>query len=203
MGTSFRCTALALTSVVLLAGCGSDAPESAPDEPAASTATPSASPTPTVEPASGVRLAYAGAAMRAPAGWERLKGPIVAPWSKSASDPDLRQSFIRLSALTTLNLRDPVAKRGQLAARLSHHDYPDSTVEVLDMVELDGVEFYHIAGKENGYWLDQYGTVLGDFDRDLQLEFWLHPSEYPSRQEREELIAPILASVEIDDDALP
>lgn len=186
--------ALVAAAGLLLAGCSDadDDPGADPSEtPSGSTtAEPSDSgePSPSeseasVDPATGPDLSRERIAMRAPEGWKLDQAP--ADFLIQAYDPDNSSSII-LSDLSSVG--QPSLQEQVRAALLS-----TPQLEELDPVEIAGVEWYHLSGRENEFRsLDSYGTV---HDGSMAVIDFKFDDEVPAA-EQEEITASVLATVE-------
>jgi hypothetical protein len=196
--------ALALASVVALSGCESSGGAEGPTEAAsasdpASTASPSGSPeaseSPSVAPASGLRLTSHWLTAHAPEGWEKYVAGVTVPWQKSAAEPGTYNTTLIVQTLTSLNENMTIEEWAQAGI-----DYQSggkgAFLKRAGTVMLDGVEFYRNVGRQDrNVWLYEYGA-LGERNGTISILFdkWAHPD----KAEREEIVAAILASVEVD-----
>ncbi|MBA2956111.1 hypothetical protein GON03_17355 [Nocardioides sp. MAH-18] len=199
--------ALAMTAVVALAGCassgGAEEPESAGSTAPADTASPSGSPeaseSPSVAPATGLELTSHGLSAHAPEGWEKYTSGVTVPWQKLAAEPGTYNTTLVVQTLTSLNEDQTLEEAAQ-----GDIDYQSggkgASLKRAGTVMLDGVEFYHNVGRENrNVWVYEYGAPVGDRNALISIAFdkWAHPD----KQDREDIVASILASVEVDPNA--
>ena len=176
----------ALGLALTLAGCNDDDPGSdggSTSSPTATTSdTASESASPSVTPASGPQLKLPHATMNAPKGFKATKD--VVDFSTDATSPDYT-STVTLSALEyagpTLPL-DELVKAG-----LQTYD----GYQRLDDQDIDGVAFYHLAGKRDTYTTEDVFAVR-DNGYETTIRFALDRGMTPA--EREQLIAESLAS---------
>jgi hypothetical protein len=187
-----RTTLSALAAAgLLLAGCsdgGEDRGAGPSGTPSASTSqsTESTEPTatePAVEPATGFAYDLERVTMRAPEGWTRTKAP--ASFLLGAGDPD---------SVSTIILSDLLAFREQPLpgqVRIALRSRPGA--DVLDPVQIAGVEWYHIAGRDGEFaTFDQFGTIHNDSE--AVVEFSLD-DDIPEDEQRE-IIDSVLATVD-------
>jgi len=161
-------------------GDGSSSTSAAPS-PTGSTGSGTASPS--VRPATGPKLSPQGASVRAPAGFR--KEPDLASFQKSASDPE---SFTQVTISVVATAAEPGPDE---LAEIARNSAFKGNGQVLDTVELGGVDFYHVSGAgRGGLHLEEYGAaheqmlvkLVFEFDNDLT----------PSA--RGDLMGPVLAS---------
>ncbi len=192
-----------LTAVVLslvASGCGGDDPgANGPTEPTASsptTADSSASPTepteptePTVAAATGVLMDLPGVSARAPEGWK--KNDPLSKYLRQVDDPATTSS-VALGSL--LAFRDaPLSEQARTAFKGWRNT---DRAEVLEPVEIAGVQWWHIGAREKGQFtasrVDAYGTIHDG--RLISLTFYVD-EEIPA-EERAEIIESVQASLE-------
>ncbi len=192
--------ATAATLVLLAgaaAGCGgSDDPATAsPEASAAASASPSESPSSAVPPATGIALTSGAVTVNAPEGWE--KGTSFATWQKSAELPDSMATQVVVQSITSLSPDDTVQDLADQAADGITRTDPKAKVKQVGLVELDGVEFFHnIAVRRAGVVTHQYGALVDGRVVDIFVDFDRYAVK--SQQEREEIVASVLASVQVD-----
>lgn len=160
----------------LLAGCGgrstTSAPTPSPDSPTTtgSDTTTSPSPSPSTDPA-GPTASVQHASLSLPADWSI---DTVASDQTAFSD-DTRHA---LDAGLTENAgwpadEEPDKRTVAAAARSALDDPTYSSWRRLPDVMVNGTRLYHLQGKEDGIWHDEYGTmhlgylITADFDGDL------------------------------------
>ena len=195
-------TALATAALVLLlTACADDgSADAAPDEASASTTTtptePSETPTdpaptstivpePTVAPATGPELEQDAASLRLPEGWQLDE--LQASYLASGNDARLGQGNIGLSQFPSLvsNPTDAMIERSTNRTRFQGKG------EVLDPVDVGGVEMLHVAGRAGTVLEDEYVALV---DGDLvSITFSTEPGL--DEAQRDELVASVLASV--------
>jgi hypothetical protein len=199
----------ALAALVACAGCqdsgGADEPTATSSEastdPSAASESPSGSESPSDAAATGVEVAFGGVSLHAPEGW-RKAGPrdliIVATFQKGAVDPQAVSSNISLTSPTALN---PDLTLDEQAQGSIDTQRGSSNLKQADPVTLDGVEFYHLEGRSDtkDIWVYEYGAQVGG--RAATIAFDLDRWTYPDKAERDQLVASVLASVQIDDSA--
>ena len=65
---------------------------------------------------------------------------------------------------------------------------------------LDGVEFFRNVGRsDRNVWVYEYGAPVGDRNALITIAF--DKFAHPDKQDREDIVAEILASVEVDETA--
>jgi hypothetical protein len=168
-------------------GSSSSEAPSAPTDPSP-TAAPSGPgvPQPGVPLADGDVLELDLAQVRVPAGWGR--DSLDHPELRSAMDPETK-TFVSLEvyedvAVSLEGEPDPLPEM----ARLTRKPLPKpNRIEVLDEVELDGQEFFHLSGPGPYEFTDAFGTSRDG--RKVLLTFAFRPET--SKRERERLIAAI------------
>jgi hypothetical protein len=182
-------TALALTAF-LLAGCGGDddpqgtptgTPDSSSSDPTAPTET---EPTqPAVEPAGGFLIDLDRIRMHAPDGWKRND-----PMSTFLLQADDRKtgSSVSLSDLSAVS-STPIMGQAKIAVK----HYPRA--EIAEPVEIAGVEWYHITGREDRFsTVHLFGTIHNGSE--AVIDFSL--SDDIPEDEQQQIIDSVLASVE-------
>jgi hypothetical protein len=187
--------AIAVLGLVLtLAGCNDDDPgakgdpttspsaTSSPDD--SSSASPTEDASPTVAPATGPQLKMPNATMNAPKGF-KATGDVV-DFSTDAASPDYTSSV----TLTALEYAGPTLPL-DLMYKASKKSYDRKGYERLPDQEIDGVTFYHVAGKRDRYATEDLFRVR-DSGYETTIRFALDPKMAPA--EREQLIAEGLAS---------
>lgn len=200
LGSLTVCAVLALT-----AGCSGDDPGAGPDVPgsatpsggASTTDEPSSQPsvepsvepsTPSVEPASGPDLSQKTLTVRAPQGWQLTR----------EADPFTAQATDGLSAISVTEIED--FGDGLLSIREQAEIARDSgpylqDPEILEPVEIDGLEWYHLAGPTDRVrHLDAFGTSVDgtSYSVDISLQ-----RELVTPAQREQVVASVLASISI------
>ncbi len=161
-------------------GGASTAPSAAPsaEEP----------PTPEVEPASGPDLTQTNLRVRAPQGWEL----------KQEGDPFSGQATDGLSSIFVTEIEDfgdgllDISEQARIAVQSGPYLQKP---KILDPVEIDGREWYHIAGPTDRVrHIDAFGTSEDgvSYSVDISLQ-----RELISAAEREAIVASVLASIEI------
>lgn len=198
MGLRSTTAALALSGL-LLAGCGDDgaAPEDPGPSPApgsASTGSADAGPTgPTgasVPPADGVRLELPAISVHAVAGWE--VDAMQTDSSVSATSTDQLGNSVSLSQV-------PDPADGRLGLRRAAELSIDAALwlqrpRILEPVELDGVEVYHVSGRvSTAQLVEEFGATVDG--QGVSVQILLH-DQVPAK-ERREIVRSILATVEI------
>lgn len=195
----------ALAALLTTAGCdgsgSAQEPQTGGSSEAPSSPTPSEEPStsPSVAPATGLQMQTKGVSVHAPDGWEKYVPPVVVPWQKAAAEPDTYNTTLVVQAHTSLNQSRTLEERAQGIID-QQPEIPGAFLKRAGTVTLDGVEFYHNVGRENRrVWVYQYGAPVGDSDAQINITF--DTFAHPDKQDREEIVASILASVEIDESA--
>lgn len=180
--------ALLLVALSAAACGGSDDPQ--PQEPASSTPTsastsPSAPTSSATPAAAGPLLDLPHASVHAPDGWKKLDDLVST--QRDAGDDDSFSS-VTLGEVDAFGGQTDPDELAKSAIRTS--PYPTDP-KVLDTVEVDGVEMYHLAGKVDKHaYLEAYGAVVDDTIVSLSFTFatWIEPAE------RQETVDSVLAS---------
>lgn len=164
--------------------------ETAP-EPSATSSAPSASPSSTVQPASGVRLELDSISATAPKGWER--GSIATDFQTSANEPPA-EGF---DSVALFQVPDPSQGSGGVD-RLAEDSLKSGSYlqepEILEPTEVDGVEVFHIAGRINSAsFLEEFGTSVDG--QAVRIELLM--SDTQSKAERQAMVDSVMATVEI------
>lgn len=200
---------LALVAALLLTagGCSDDAPDEPgpssdgssagpPASPSAgeSSASPTEPPTPSVTPAAGLRLRQGHLVVHVPEGWSKSPEPVLGSFSEQAVD-DVLQSKLFIAELPDPAGGGPV-DLDELARTAIRSGAYLRDPEILEPVELGGVEWYHTGGPiDSASYQDGFGTVAGGFQFTITLTTGigiLTPAE------RQDLLDSILASVELE-----
>jgi hypothetical protein len=200
---------LVLAAVLLqtASGCSDDAPPdpgpgSPSSESSSSTPQTSAPPTteptepsePTVAPASGLRLRQGHLSVRAPEGWTKSPEPTAGEFSEQADDKVLGSTLF-IGELPDLAPGAEV-DLDQLARSAIRTAYDLRDPEILEPVELDGVRWYHTSGQiDAASYEDAFGTITDGVELQISLKTGVG---LMSAAERSDLLASILATVEID-----
>ncbi|KQW49270.1 hypothetical protein ASC77_11320 [Nocardioides sp. Root1257] len=183
----------ALGLAFALAGCNDDDPgtnadpttsPSATSSDGSSSASPSDDASPSVAPATGQQLKMSNATMNAPQGW-KTTGKIV-DFSVDAASPDFTSSV----TLTALEYAGPTLPLDLLYDAVKG-SYERKGYQRLPDQEIDGVKFYHVAGKRDRYATEDVFAVR-DSGYETTIRYTLDP-KMPAA-EREKLIAEGLAS---------
>lgn len=153
------------------------------------TSEPSAEPSaPAVEPASGPDLSQRTFTVRAPQGWELTR----------EGDPFTAQATDGLSAISVTEIEDfgdgvlSIDQQAQIA--LESGPYLQDP-KILDPVEIDGREWYHLSGPTDRVrHLDAFGTSEDgtSYSVDISLN-----RELVTPAQREDVVASVLASISI------
>ena len=182
-------------------GSSSDSPSDAPSTPEASAPAPatteSPDPTgPTVTPAAGLELRQGILSVRAPMGWKKSPEPILGNFSEQA-DYHPWVSTLFIGELPGPDAGAPV-DLDELARSAIRTDVALRDPEILEPVELDGVRWYHTSGMiDSATYEDAFGTVTDG----VFLRIGLRTGRMlVSAAQREELLASVLATVELDVD---
>ena len=170
---------------------GSDDPGAAPSPAVTSSATKSASADPTesattsVEVATGPMLDMPLSSVRIPDDW-RVMDPLVSTQQDAADDDTASTiSLGEIDAFGGTPSADELARNA-----LKTNPYPLDP-EVRPAVELDGVEFYHLAGKVQKLdHLEDFGAVVDDMI--VNLTFHFSPEISPA--ERQEIVDSVVAT---------
>ncbi|WP_198016941.1 hypothetical protein [Nocardioides sp. CF8] len=193
--TSARLALASLMCVAGLAACGGDDDAGAdPADPSttstesteASTQSASESPSPSVAPATGPRIAVRGVRANAPEGW--VATPAYAVMSGAAPRDAIGTTvyvfrFPNSGQLTLDGL-------GEESRRSGGWKFP---LKRLDDLELDGQPAFHVAGKSNpGEHVERFGAILNDDRLTVTFEF-LNGED---KATRDEIIASVLATVD-------
>lgn len=194
---------LAVGLLLTTSACSDDTPEeptpsgsptdSSPSTPETSPPESSAPPTATVAPAAGLELRQDGLSVRAPEGWRKTPEPTTGEFSEQADHPALGSTLF-VGALPDLapGVEVDLAQLARSAIRNAHYVRDP---EIVDPVEIAGVEWYHTSGFIGpATYEDAYGTIAGGFLYNISLRT-LKDAMTPA--EREELLASILATVEL------
>lgn len=193
-----RIAATTLLLVAVLASgtaCGGDSNADAGAEPGASgpasaSVTTSVEPgdvpsRPAVEPAAGVRLALPLSTVRAPEGWTRPEK--IVRTQVDAGDDDT-SSIISLGEAEAFG---STMSADELADASIESSFYSRKPRKLPLVELDGVEAYHLAGKvERSTYLEEFGVIVDDQIVTLGFDFSLEVSP----AERREIVDSVVAS---------
>lgn len=190
-------TAAALTAVLLLGtACGND-DASADPSPGPSSSTTVESPTPTdeatdeptstVAPATGPLMDIPLASVRAPEGWKIL--PKIVPGQVDVGNAkDYSFSTIGLSQIVSY---DRSLTADQLADQWFDASFYPLDPKKQPLTEIDGVEFFHLAGKvQKRLYLEEFGTQADG--KLVTLGFSFSPEVTP--EERQEVIDSVLAT---------
>lgn len=200
---------LALAAVLLVstAACSDDTPEE-PEPSVPSSSSPSSAssapetsppaatepPDPTVSPATGLRLRQGHLSVTVPEGWEKTPEPAFGELSEQAGDRVLGSTlFIGEVPDLAPGAEVDLDELARTAIRNAHHLRDP---EIVEPVELDGVLWYHTSGQigSAGYE-DAFGTITDGFQFSITLTTGVGVM---SAAEREDLLASILATVELD-----
>jgi hypothetical protein len=184
-----RRTALAAlaAAALLVAGCGDDEGSEADPGPtpsgAGSTASDPTPTEPTAEPATGLLLDRDRIRMNAPEGWKRQRQ--IATFLDAVSDPDT-DSTVSLGDLSAVG--DPTLDQ---LAEFATKSRPN--VRFLGPVEIAGVDWYHVTGREGRYArFEQFGTIHEGSQATITFSL---DDDLP-RAEQQEVVDSVLASVE-------
>lgn len=175
---------------LLLTGCSDEDadPQADPSDTATSSDTatpdePTASPEPTVEPASGVRVELDRIAMHAPAGWRKAKQ--LSPFLVQVDEPGSVNS-VSLGDLSAVS-DTPLQEQAEIAADNERQS------EIVDPVEIGGVDWYHIVGREDRFAdFEQFGTIHNGSEAVISFSLDTELAE----DERQQIIDSVLATVE-------
>ncbi len=201
--------ALVLAAVLsqTVSGCSDDAPpDTGPSSPSSesSSSTPETSAPPTTEPtepsepsvapATGLRLRQGHLSVRVPEGWTKSPEPVLGEDSEQAADKVLGSTLF-IGELPDLapGAEVDLDEQARSAIRTGYYLRDPKIVEP---VELDGVMWYHTSGPiDRATYEDAFGTITDGVQLSLSLRTGLG---LMSRAEREDLLASILATVEVD-----
>jgi hypothetical protein len=174
----------------------SDSPTGSSSPPASSAPPTSQPPTPSVTPASGRRMTQGHLSVHAPHGWRRTPEPSVGEFSEQADDPALGSTLF-IAELPDLAPGAEV-DLGELARSAIRNGHYLRDPEIVEPVELDGVRWYHTSGRIDSAQIEEsFGTIAGGFQLKITLRTL---KDAMSQAEREDLLASILATVELDVD---
>lgn len=192
-----RIAVSALLAVLLSAGTacgGSDDPGATPSasvtSPTESTSEstspdPTESATTSVEPATGPALDMKLSSVRIPDGWRVMDSLVSTQQDGADNDTASTVSLGEIDAFGGTPSADELARNV-----LETNPFPMDP-EVQPTVEIDGVEFYHLAGKVQKLdYLEDFGAVVDD--RIVNLTFHFSPEISPA--ERQEIVDSVLAT---------
>lgn len=196
---------LALVALLLLtAACSDDSPEpSGSPSSVDSSSTPEIAPPPTTEPptptttvtpAAGLELRQGILSVRAPVGWKKTPEPSVGEFSEQADyHPWVSTLFIGELPDTAPGATVDLDELARSAIRTTHYLRDP---EIVEPVELGGVRWYHTSGPiDSATYEDAFGTVTDG----VFLRIGLRTGRMlVSAAQREELLASVLATVELD-----
>lgn len=173
---------------LLSTGCGGGDDQPAPSvTPTSSASSGTTDPTPTepaVEPAAGFLIDLDRVRMRAPDGWK--KNDPLSTFLRQAYDPET-PSTVALSDLSAVS-DTPLQRQAEIAA-----DRGRSRTEIVDPVEIAGVEWYHVTGRDDRFTtFDKFGTIHNGSEAVIEFGF---DDEIPEA-EQQEIIDSVLATVE-------
>ena len=177
-----------LAATLLLAGCSDDgedpegSPTSTPTDATSSTSTDPSPSEPGVEPASGFVIDLERVTMRVPEGWKKVRQ--MAAFLVGAQDPG---SFSSVSLGDLSAAGEPsLAEQAEFAAQ------SESRTRILDPVEIAGVEWYHVVGREDDLvGFEEFGTVHNGSQATISFSL---DDKVPA-DEQQALIASVLATV--------
>lgn len=197
---------LAAVLLVTVSACSDDAPpdpepssdgssgSQEPTSPGATTSSPTEPASPSVTPAAGLTVRQGHLSVRAPEGWSKAAEPGMGGFSELVVD-DVLQSKLFVAELPDLSGGAPVSLDEQARAAIRSGAFVQDP-EIVDPVELGGVEWYHLSGPiDSAQYQDSFGTVAEGFQFTLTLTTGIG---ILTEAEREELLASILATVELD-----
>ena len=203
--------ALVLAAVLsqTVSGCSDDTPpEPGPGSPSSesSSSTPETSSPPTTEPtepsepsgpsvapATGLRLRQGHLSVRAPEGWKKSPEPTTGEFSEQADDSVLGSTLF-IGELPDLAPGAEVDLDEQARSAIRTGFYLRDP-KIVEPVELDGVMWYHTSGPiDRATYLDELGTITAGVQLTISLRTGIG---LMSRAEREDLLASILATVEL------
>lgn len=177
-----------VAAVLLLAGCGNgdDDPEADPTGTPDATTSAAADPSPSdpaVEAASGFLIDLDRVTMRVPEGWRKVRK--MADFLTGAEDPE---SFSSVSLGDLSAVGEPsLEEMAEFAATT------ESRTKILDPVEIAGVEWYHVVGREDELvGFEEFGTVHNGSQATISFSL---DDKVPA-EEQQALIASVLATVE-------
>jgi len=169
----------------------SDVSSSTPETSAPPTTEP---PTPSVTPASGRKMTQGHLSVRAPQGWRKTPEPSVGEFSEQSEDPNLLSTLF-IAELPDLAPGSETDLGDQARSAIKNTHYLRNP-EIVEPVALDGVRWYHTSGRIDAAQIeDSFGTITGGFQLRLTLRTL---KDAMSPAEREDLLASILATVELD-----
>jgi len=203
LGSLVLATALLLTA----SACSDDtSPEPEPsDSPTSTTSAPvtSGSPTsqpptseppPSVTPAAGLKMTQGHLSVRAPEGWKKTPEPTTGEFSEQA-DEAASGSTLYISELPDLAPGAEVDLDVLARSAIKNAHYVQDP-EIVEPEEIAGVAWYHTSGFIGGANHEEaFGTITGGFVFQISLRTL---KDAMSPAEREDLLASILASVELD-----
>jgi len=196
-----------LAALLAVAGCdGSGGDEPAPTSGTGTASTPptpdasDASESPAVAPSTGVQIEVEGVSLHAPEGWRKATKRdlmVIAPWQQVALEPKTLGTDVSITSPTALNQDLALEERARLSIDQQRKSGA-ATMKRAGTVELDGVEFYRNVGRSGSdVWVYEYGALVGDRQATISVSFDRYA--HPDREDRDDTVAAILASVEIDD----
>lgn len=204
LGTRQLALALAaLTCVTALVACGNDEP-AAPDpagpsstaggteSPEPSVETPATTEsTPSVEPATGLKLKHDLAEITMPEGWVR-EDNFGVPFIRQGSD-----NLFGGLTFSELGGEDDEATSLDAIAKRQLRLVGNPRLKRMDDVVLgDGTRAYRLAGREGRfYYQEYYGSLIGDIEYVLAFDFTI---TYGSVKEAKEQIASMLATFDFN-----
>lgn len=204
LGTRHLALSLAaLTCVTAIAACGGGdpaAPEPAPSSSSSAATEPTESPvetsstpeaTPTVEPATGLKLKHDLAEITMPEGWTR-EDNFGVPFIRQGSD----NLFGRLT-FSELGGEDEQATSLDAIAKRQLRLVGNPRLKRMDDVVLgDGTRAYRLAGRDGRfYYAEYYGVLIGNIEYVLDFDFTL---TYGTLKEAKELMESMLATFDFN-----
>jgi hypothetical protein len=193
--------ALLVTLLIAAAGCGSDDPDlggesssAAAETPTTGSTDPSASPSPSVQPAAGVVVKLGAASLHAPEGW--AKGTGYGKLSASADSPDQAQ-FLSIGQFAAVSSKGKsLLQQAQIVIDQGSEFTGKPKVEPI--ATIGGEPAFHLSGtSKGGPEEDMYGLVYDDIAYSFRF------MNYPERAGKagsgpawDETIESVLASAE-------
>ena len=186
-----------------MAACGGDDP--AAPEPATSSSTTAATettdppvetsstpePTPTVEPATGLKLVHDLAEITMPEGWTR-EDNFGVPFIRQGSD-----NLFGILTFSELGGEDEQATSLDAIAKRQLRLVANPRLKRMDDVVLgDGTRAYRLAGREGPFsYVEYYGVLIGNIEYVLDFDFTL---TYGTVKEAKELMESMLTTFDFN-----
>ena len=206
MSLGTRQLALSIAALVCtsaLTACGDDEPAAPdPDSPSSSSAasetteppvetssTPEA--TPTVEPATGIKLVHDLAEITMPEGWKR-EDNFGIPFVRQGGD-----NLFGILTFSELGGEDKQATSLDAIAKRQLRLVANPRIKRMDDVVLgDGTRAYRLVGRDGPFsYVEYYGVLIGNIEYTLAFDF---TTEYGTVKEAKDLMASMLATFDFN-----